>query len=155
MRVKYPSLETRWVSRIHKWVPQVPMIFIGSAFYGGLYCPPRSEEYVFEGRSINLTEGLIVVCEDQKRNDELIAHEWRHHHQHCSGVVYDGIGWPPDLEDSYDNNIINYFSQSDCELDALLFSSRFVVTETTLYWLELLEREGVVMYTNKKWYGWL
>jgi hypothetical protein len=90
---------------------------------GGCYYRPWGGEVYINNTPHDLSNGLIVVNTDAT-DDYIIsslAHEFRHHLQMLHGVESDCIGWKLNEGDSYKNNIIEYFSKSITELDALLY----------------------------------
>jgi hypothetical protein len=120
------SLETRWL-HAEKWLP-LPAIVIASQVYldtlncEGMWCPPNeSIEYVVEGRCYEASQGLIILADNAC--DGTLAHEFRHHWQYWRG-------FPPDTSAGIDPTlprkeaIVQYFSNSRTEMDALLYEAR-------------------------------
>lgn len=92
----------------------------------GSYYQPEDAETLIGGRWVDLSSGLIVVC--NQSNEGTVAHEWRHHWQFMNGWKYDGIGWPPRnmQRASYWEQIRAYFRRSRSEMDAFTFERKIV-----------------------------
>jgi len=107
------SLELNWCRNEDKSLVIPEIEWNGCIEYGGNYTSPN-EEYPF---------GLITINSSLDDIDipATIAHEWRHHWQLFHGWTYDGYVWESGFEKNYEENIFDYFTTSECEMDALRF----------------------------------
>lgn len=133
-RARLPSLETRWLQRSEKWLPQ-PAVFrvsdcgTGAGFY--LHPWPEGEYEVVAGSGVyaHLPHGALVigaaswggaVTQDESMQRSTLAHEWRHHWQRWSGWRFDSQ--PPAWEwAEWESSIALYYLRSRVEADALRF----------------------------------
>lgn len=128
IRLKVPSLETNWLQRSEKWLPQPEVWVSDFETASGAYCYPGIDTRGTVFEAVYPTKaGAIVIVESQ--NEELgdfeatLAHEWRHHWQFWCGWKYDGN--PGALARlPYEQAIYCYFRSSRSEMDALLFERR-------------------------------
>jgi hypothetical protein len=127
------SLESNWIRRKTDKTLPIPEIMewplIGA---GGRYYSPNleGEIYTITGKPLSMRYGVIVVG-DKYENDVragIIAHEWRHHMQHCYGIKYD----KPQCNayeatgKEYSEIARKYFLTSKSEMDALRFQYKHV-----------------------------
>ena len=136
--VRHPSLYLRFLPNHLKDVGQ-PDIAFTKLDVGGCYYRSQEDELEVGDRTLDLHKGLLLI--DETDEDDVIAHEWRHHQQAMNGIVYDGIGW--DFQNDYWEQLKRYFTQSDSEMDALLFGWRM-----SDY---LLESWKETLQLSKKW----
>jgi hypothetical protein len=125
--------ELNWIAKKEKGV-MLPLIIFESIDAGGYYYNPEKNEIMLNEKYYPLDKGLIVI--DISSPEEIlntIAHEWRHHIQFMNGIEMEAMEWDNDKED-YKQNIIDYFTQSRTEMDALLFSNKHAPTECSIEW---------------------
>ncbi len=135
---KIPSLETRWLHRSEKWLPQPVVIWEeNNCSYGGLHIDPQQGETLIDNIHVPMDRGVICIAE-YDMIEATVAHEWRHHYQTCSGWRYDGKSWAATFKAgaTYEDAIVQYFRQSRAEMDALLYSVKVAPNELTEEWLE-------------------
>ena len=132
------SLNLNWIRKKSDKTILMPEVVYQDIVYDGLYLSPETSEVQdYTGKYVYSKYGFIVLSINCEREDEIIAHEWRHHWQFMNGWIYDGIGFDvSDETTSYETKIKNYFKQSQSEMDALFFQTKFVGVDE--YWKELL-----------------
>ena len=114
-------------------------IFNCSACY---YSSKFFKEILINNKYYNCNKGLIVIntdtdfC-DKNEIENTIAHEWRHHYQHLKNI-YEIINNNYKWEENYDNEIINFYTKYQTEMDALLFSQKIAPTEENKYIINLI-----------------
>lgn len=138
-------LELNWVRKEDKSLLMPQVVFSRCNLYGGRYYPPEEDETLIEDQFYPLNKGIIEISTLHPEDIEnTIAHEWRHHWQQCHGWEYDGIGWdilPEDSDDKYYEAVVDYFTQSYSEFDALCFESeRCGYDGYKQYWWELITK---------------
>jgi hypothetical protein len=125
--------ELNWIAKREKGIAQ-PLVVFENIDAGGYYYNPEKGEILLNEKYYPLDKGLIVV--DVSAPEEIvntISHEWRHHIQFINGIEMEVIEWDNDI-DNYEQNIIDYFTRSWTEMDALLYSNKYAPTECTLTW---------------------
>lgn len=138
---KIPSnyLELNWLSKRYKGISLPLIIFDDSILdYVGFYMSPMKQEILINDRLYPLDYGLIYINDTMDYNSivNTIAHEFRHHWQHMMNWKYDGIGWELDCNLTFEQQIKEYFRNSKCEMDALLYSNKIYPCDCTLEWNE-------------------
>ena len=125
----YPSIDTRFVLRRWKQVSQPMIVYNPNLLdHAGIYIAPTySVEHICDSELFN-DAGIIQISTAKNMEplliESTIAHELRHHWQHSRGWQYDGIGWPvmrSGVELDYQDAVIQYFTRSRSEMDALRF----------------------------------
>lgn len=136
---RFPSLATRWLQRLDKWLPQ-SVVVVAQTRYGGFYVRPQAGEYWICGRPIDARRGIICISESAKSEEEAetVAHEWRHHWQFWSGWQYDNLSWDALAPRGYEAAIISFFTGSRSEMDALRFSHERSPSPQTEQWCQML-----------------
>lgn len=136
--VRVPSLCTRWLQRLEKWLPQ-PLVVtvIGSAVGGQYWCPGRPVQlgdHVVRG-----DRGVLVLDEEHSVEPSVLAHEWRHHWQWHRGWRFDHTPWHRVAGPDYRHRIVTFFQSSRTERDALRFELRQAPSEASLTWWDWMQ----------------
>lgn len=135
--VRFPSLALRWCANLDKTIPMPKIIYADTVRgYSGCFVHPMKAEILFEGVHVDARRGVIIVSPETEHEANTLAHEFRHLWQYWRGWANDCIPWPnfPD----YKTNIIQYFTLSKIEMDALLWSQRVspaILCEEWLGWI--------------------
>ena len=114
----------------------LPMVIVGTPPIrtSGICYRPRKEEIIIDSRFYPMDKGLIIIPPDA--DDSVLAHEWRHHWQCIHGWVPDNnipLSWGKGA--AYKSAIIKYF-ESRTEMDALIYSLPYALTDLPLQWYE-------------------
>jgi hypothetical protein len=158
-----------WLAKSYKGIPLPDLvmddeIIVNGHKVGGCYYQPWGGEIYVNGKPHDTSNGLIIVNTDARDGYVIssLAHEFRHHLQFLHGIEFDGIIWGSNESDSYRDDIINYFSTSVTELDALLYEYNIFGDGESSEWLEWLIESGVSgldQYIPKKTHlyvdGWI
>lgn len=115
-------LELNWLAKADKDI-LLPIVVFADIQYEGYLCKPEKKEVLIDGRYYSLNRGIIVM-NDMQNDDDIpatLAHEWRHLWQFYNSFVYDGKDWNTNDKISYRKRIIEFFTTSYHEYDALLF----------------------------------
>ena len=114
--IKYPSLELNWLPKA-KGVPLPDVCIVDDYDYSGCYYYPEYSEVELDGKCVSIENGLIILKSDT--SPSTIAHEFRHHLQWWYGLEVEGVEW--DFNKPYEDAIIEYYTKSITEMDALLY----------------------------------
>lgn len=132
------SLETNWLRNFDRTIPIPEVMFYplrGCA--GKYYRPQETEMYDLDGRPYEMHRGVIVVSPKFEEHVAAnIAHEWRHHWQYHRGIKFVIPKKDPQWDDDYELKLLQYFTSSRTELDALRFEYR--VAGIHEYWEDVL-----------------
>lgn len=130
------SLELNWIRNEDKSLVIPEVIFQELESSAGQYMDPQPYEiYDMDGHPHDMNFGVIIINLNYTEEFEsTLAHEWRHHWQLFHGFEYDGID--KYKNNDYDKYIINYFTKSKAEMDALRFEVKN--SKTHPYFEELL-----------------
>lgn len=133
-KVRFPSLELNWLSKSKDI--SIPEIYIVDDFdYSGCYYSPEFNETILDNTCISIgNNGLIVIKSDI--SPATIAHEFRHHLQFVYGMDFDHSEWNDNK--SYKDAIIEYYSTSITEMDALLYEYKQYPDDHNTEWFEWL-----------------
>lgn len=122
------SLELNWLKKFDKSL-SIPRIAFVTDFEeaSGMYFEPEDAEELINGIYYPLDKGLLIVrtdLPDSKAPIDTLAHEWRHHWQRYNfgTTYYDGYPWNASI--AYDDALIEYYTKSYCEYDALTFANK-------------------------------
>ena len=121
--IKYSSLHLSWIYKKTKQLTLPKLVYIDEhSEYGGFYANPSYFPFEFEGHEIPCDKGIIFAVESDTCMGT-IAHEWRHHWQKLNGwdLEYDNYNYKFSDHDTYDSEIIRFFTDNDFEMDALKF----------------------------------
>lgn len=159
------SLETNWIrKKTDKTLPipeimEYPLSGCGGQYYHPV---PNAEIYTLKGKPLSMRYGVIVICSgyDDDVKAGIIAHEWRHHMQHYSGIKYETPKCRSNdvIGEKYNSFARQYFLTSHSEMDALRFQYKHVGF-LGLYkpWEELfydfvkdLHVKPIISYANNK-----
>ncbi len=132
------SIELGWLQRINKELILPELCFAPLEGTAGCYYSPRACEQVIVGDiAVASDHGIIVVStKDIGSCGAILAHEWRHHYQHCHGWKPDGIGWSG--KGDYGAELRRFFSASLIERDALRFEMQHEKADHHELWREIL-----------------
>lgn len=144
MKISMPSLELNWLKYPKDIsIPDIIVIGIDDFDYGGCYYEPEMGEVWLNETPYTLDRGLLIVREDCY--ESTLCHEFRHHLQLVDmGIEPDVVEFRTDLD--YKDAIIDYFTQSVTERDALLYELKHFPNDYTLQWYEWL----IKYYENNK-----
>jgi hypothetical protein len=146
--IKIPTnyVELNWLNKKDKDIRLPRLIETNSNDYGGCYYPPGKYEIMIDNKFIPGDRGIIIIAEtnDNKFHTNSLVHEWRHHWQTNKGIELDGLNWF-ELKGSYEQKIVQYFTGSKSEMDALLFSNKISPDDTTLEWLEWIRKSKILL----------
>lgn len=144
MKVKLPSLELNWLNYPKDVsIPDIVTVGVNDIDYGGCYFEPEYNAVSVADRSFSLERGLLLVREDNY--ESTVVHEFRHHLQRVHfGVEPDVLNWK--TEGNYKDSIIEYFSSSLTEMDALLYEVTHYPDDVNLQWYEWLVKH----YENRQ-----
>ena len=132
-KIKHPSLELNWLPKPKQL--SIPDIFIVSNYdYSGCYYSPEYCEVELDGKCVSVENGLIVIESDT--SPSTIAHEFRHHLQWCHGVDSEIQEW--NFNKPFKDAIIEYYTNSLTEMDALLFECKHYPDDDNMEWFEWL-----------------
>ena len=132
-RIKIPSLELNWLPKPKQL--SIPDICIVDDYdYSGCYYHPQWNEAVLDDKCVSLENGLIVIRIDT--SPSTIAHEFRHHLQYMRGFDFGVQEW--DFNKPFKDAIIEYYSESFTEMDALLFECKHYPDDDNMEWIEWL-----------------
>lgn len=125
--------ELNWIAKKTITITK-PVIAFENIDYGGCYYPPSKCEILVNDRHYTLDKGLIIINPTEtKEIVNCIAHEWRHHLQFMTGIKPESIEWDYKNGD-YEQSIIDYFTKSKTEMDALLYSNKYAPSELSILW---------------------
>lgn len=133
--------ELRWVRGIDKDIPFPTIIFDNDHNFSGCYYHPEDSIVNVNGREFELKNGLIIFNIDFG-DPSTLAHEWRHHWQWYNGWKVDSI--LPNYEIGYKEAMIEFYSNSISELDALLFEIKKSPDDTNQEWYEWICSRDVI-----------
>lgn len=129
--IKHPSLELNWLPK-QKEVPIPDIVIVDNYDYSGCYYSPEYAEVILDDRCFSTENGLIVLKSDT--SPSTVAHEFRHHLQHINGVDFGIVDW--DFNKPYKDAIIEYYTESPTEMDALLYECKHYPDDDNMQWLE-------------------
>lgn len=137
--IRNPSLELRWLQRKSKEIP-LPILIVGDlgGHAAGLQYKPWDCHEVVAGHDVDRRHGIIAVDDeycDRMSFESILAHEWRHQWQdfNCLGP-YD---WPVQTPDApHKQRMVEYFTTSKREQDALFFEVKFAADDYSVQRLE-------------------
>lgn len=141
MRLRIPSIETNWLRRFCRWLPQPELALGSNPAVGGYYQHPFRGEILVGDVHVPADRGVIVLC--ASRTPDTIAHEWRHHWQRFCGWPPVRWRWAMMPGESYREAIVRYF-RAPHELDALLFATGHAPDEVSLEWLDWIRADRAV-----------
>ena len=140
------SLETRWL-KLEKWIT-VPEIVVlpnhkDQEYQACFYWPEDNRLLVEDGCDYDMRDGLIIIHATSLDDElpECIAHEMRHVWQYYRGWRYDGntkISFSDETKKK--QNIIQYFTTSISEMDALQYSLLKAPSQSACEWYEWIIR---------------
>lgn len=136
--------DLNWLRGIDKEISLPKVVYFESYDYGGIYFHPMDEEIYVEGVYYDCKKGIIIVNTLEREDREVsatLAHEWRHHWQKVNGWKYDGIGWYSDEYSDYKADVIEYYTKSISEFDALLFEKKKTKADYASEWYEWVIKE--------------
>jgi len=107
------------------------MVYRDNPDNSGCCYKPQEAEICLDGKFYDLKNGLIVISSDRHST---VAHEWRHLCQYSQGYNLKTIEWK--LVGTYEQSIINYFTNSWSEMDALLYEMKMAPDNENLEWYE-------------------
>jgi hypothetical protein len=128
------SIDLHWLSKRDKWLilPELRIEHAGDVHRNYCYYYPPGVWTMPSGLEFDTQNGLIFINADYPAKIEsTMAHEWRHHYQHHSGMKSIHTYNPELLDWSYENykdSAKKYFSMLH-ERDALLFQCKMVEDE--------------------------
>lgn len=134
-------IELNWLRRGNKEIPLPEIVFGRSGVnYSGCYHRPGIGEQLIDGRFLDLSRGIIVICDDGIETDDFyantIAHEWRHHWQF---IVKGPYSFSPFVfNGNYRESIVKFFKSQPLEMDALLYAEKKAPSVSTRQWIEWL-----------------
>ena len=129
--VRFPSLELNWLPKCKQL--SIPDVFIIDDYdYSGCYYNPQQNEVILDGKCVPLKNGLIVIRIDT--SPSTIAHEFRHHQQYMNGIDLSIQEW--NFNKPYKDAIIEYYTKSFTEMDALLFECNHYPDDWNMQWME-------------------
>lgn len=132
------SIDLNFVARRDKSLPFPNLAFDEMEGYAGFYVRPQEEEFIWREKIHDARRGVIFISTNYPEIiASTIAHEWRHHWQFFNGFQMDGTSWNSPAD--YDAAIVEYFTKSKSEADALRFQIRTVGWEKDDQWKEILE----------------
>jgi len=121
------SLELNWIrKKVDKSIPMPEVVYHSLDKAGGKYYPPdkNHELYDPDGKPYHMRYGVIVINPEYEPFQSTIAHEWRHHWQHYHGIEFK---ISPRVDDeNYNETLLNYFTGSKTEWDAVRFQYEHV-----------------------------
>ena len=117
--IKHPSLELNWLPKA-KDVPLPNMFVVDDYDYSGCYYNPEYAEVELDGKCVSIENGLIII--KSNTSPSTIAHEFRHHLQWWYGMDLGAVAW--DFHKPYKDAIVEYYTKSLTELDALLYECK-------------------------------
>lgn len=118
-------LELNWLAKSDKDI-LLPLVLSSNedGTAGGYYMNPTKGETLINDKYYPLDRGIIVINDVDYHEcpEAVIAHEWRHIWQTHQGWPMDGMGWfDLDVSMTHKQKIIEYFTNSQRELDALFY----------------------------------
>jgi len=132
-KIKHPSLELNWLPKPKQM--SIPDIYIVDNYdYSGCYYKPQRNEAILDDRCVSLENGLIVIKRDT--SPSTIAHEFRHHLQYMNGINSEIQEW--DFNKPFKDAIIEYYTNSFSEMDALLYECKYYPDDDNMEWFEWL-----------------
>ena len=136
MKISIPSLELRWLNYPKDIsIPDIIIVGKDEYEYGGCYYEPEKTEVWVTETPYPLDRGVLIVREDCYEGT--LCHEFRHHIQRTHmGIQPDVVEFKFDLR--YKDAVIEYFTQSMTERDALMYELKHYPNEHTLEWYEWL-----------------
>jgi len=140
MKIKHPSLELGWLPK-PKQMSLPHMVFEEEENCSGKYYLPFDGQVLINGKYYDCDNGLISVGPD-KDIASTIAHEFRHHQQLMSGIDLGGTSFE-NTSGTYKDRIVEYFSKSITELDALIFEVNHYPDKTNQEWLHWIIKSYV------------
>jgi len=135
-------IELNWLAKKDKDI-SLPSIIFDDIDYGGCYYSPMHYEILIGEKFYPLDNGLIVINSMYSDNfiENSIVHEWRHHWQVMNGYELNIISWNTKSKMTYKQQIIEYFTKSSSELDALIYSNKISPCDDTIEWYEWILKQ--------------
>lgn len=136
-RVKNPSLELNWLpNSFLKGLPTPNIALVSDSGYSGAYY--QHQDYAWDDMDLRSKPLIIIdICITDAAST--IAHEMRHHWQYHNGIEFDNVAWNRDI--NYYDALIEYYTKSYTEFDALRFERKFAPDEDNEYiWMIILKK---------------
>lgn len=143
MLLQLPNRELNWIRRKAKDlpVPAIVLCHVTDDYPGAAACcwAAENDEYCIGGEWIDFRKGAILIDPRHLTNrftfEATLAHEWRHHWQNYNiAGRYIFPVQTPGL--SHKASMVEYFTTSPHEFDALTFESKYAPDEVNLERLE-------------------
>jgi hypothetical protein len=131
-------LETRWL-KAPKWLP-APTIVVATELTNadGFYAPPPLGDVFDHGGCFEKAKGTGLIVLAACANEEVLAHEFRHHWQWHCGVPFDHVPFNPDKD--YREAVVEFFLKSYTESDALRYELKKVPKSPVVnVWLDWIK----------------
>jgi len=150
-KIKHKGLELNWLRKLDKSLslPEIVILEHEDPYnYRAGYVRPSNDHYLYENIVVNSLNGIIKICEHYINCQNTIAHEFRHAWQAYNTNLLktqpSSTLWNS-LPGSWENKIIEYYKQRECELDAFLFAyNKF--HKSSEYEMQLLCNNNVINY---------
>lgn len=153
------SLFTNWIRNASdKTMPIPEVMYFRFQNAGAKYYHPQKGKEIFDmfGKPHSLERGVIALNpKSTNLEEELIAHEWRHHMQYFRGADFKGMAKNLNVFKlhSYEQALRKYFISEPLELDAVRFQYKHVsvheIWEKVLYDLiSELKSRPIISYAN-------
>ena len=134
-----------WLHHITRHLPTPIVIELqaNEESSGGFYSPPRDEEYEYQGVVVPASRSGVIVAYHFAHADwdtaAVLAHEWRRHWQYWHGINF-VLSPLREGKESYEKHIVEYFSRSRTEEDALRFECAVAPCPENLWRLAAMEQ---------------
>jgi hypothetical protein len=137
-----------WLSRVDKTLPMPTLVYMSDLEVGGYYFHPNCSGLVLDDIEIENPNGTIVVnysptCDhDYYPERSVLAHEWRHHWQFFNRDFKNEKRPKFDFSryDTYEAEMVRFFSSLPSEMDALRFEYKTVKGEHSRWVMSLLQK---------------